>query len=137
MRRRVLLVLLVCIALPLSGGCSSEPECIAVPFLPECFEDDDEDKPDDPAPQASVSGHARAAAIDTTIAARRHTLAETDVATLGERPRHLDEIRLNLQGLRYAVVHRDDRFHLRMGGLNRAIRSSLAAIRAEMDRLSG
>ena len=43
-RRRMLLLLLVCIALPLVGGCSSDPECIAVPFLPECFEDDDEEE---------------------------------------------------------------------------------------------
>ena len=43
-RPRLLLVLLVCLALPLVGGCSSDPECIAVPFLPQCFDDDDEDE---------------------------------------------------------------------------------------------
>ena len=43
-RPRLLLVLLVCLALPLVGGCSSDPECLAVPLLPQCFEDDDEDE---------------------------------------------------------------------------------------------
>ena len=42
-RRRLLLVLLVCLALPLVGGCSSDPECIAVPFLPKCFDDDEDE----------------------------------------------------------------------------------------------
>ena len=42
-RRRLLLVLLVCLALPLVGGCSSDPECIAVPFLPQCFDDDEDE----------------------------------------------------------------------------------------------
>ena len=62
-RRRVLLVLLVCIALPLVGGCSFEPECIAVPFLPQCFDNDDDDKEqtDPTATQTSVRGNARAA----------------------------------------------------------------------------
>ena len=36
-RGRVLLVLLVCITFPLGSGCSSDPECIAVPFLPPVF----------------------------------------------------------------------------------------------------
>jgi len=54
---RVLLVLLLCMALPLSGGCSADPECIVVPFLPKCFDDDDEEeKPDDTATQASAIG---------------------------------------------------------------------------------
>jgi hypothetical protein len=59
-RRRLLLVLLVCIALPLVGGCSSDPECIAVPFLPQCFEDDEEEKTDDTATQTRVRVNARA-----------------------------------------------------------------------------
>jgi hypothetical protein len=65
----VLLVLLVCITLPLGGGCSSDPECIAVPFLPQCFEDDDEEKTEDTATQTSVRVQDRADAIDTTMAA--------------------------------------------------------------------
>ena len=74
-RRRMLLVLLVCIALPLVGGCSSDPECIAVPFLPECFDDDDEEeKTDDTATQTGVRVNARADDIDTTMVALRHTL---------------------------------------------------------------
>jgi hypothetical protein len=74
-RRRMLLVLLVCIALPLVGGCSSDPECIAVPFLPQCFEDDDEEeKTDDTATQTRVRVNARADDIDTTMVALRHTL---------------------------------------------------------------
>ena len=69
-RRRLLLVLLVCIALPLVGGCSSDPECIAVPFLPQCFEDDDEEeKTDDTATQTRVRVNARADDIDTTMVA--------------------------------------------------------------------
>jgi hypothetical protein len=48
---------------------------------------------------------------------------------------HLDEISLSLDVLRDEVVHRDDGFHLRVDGLNQAIRSSLGAIRAEVDRL--
>ena len=59
-------LLLVCIALPLVGGCSSDPECIAVPFLPECFEDDDEEEMDDTATQTRVRVNARADDIDTT-----------------------------------------------------------------------
>ena len=58
-QRRLLLVLLVCLALPLVGGCSSDPECIAVPFLPQCFEDDDEEKTDDTATQTRVRVNAR------------------------------------------------------------------------------
>ena len=73
-RRRLLLVLLVCIALPLVGGCSSDPECIAVPFLPQCFEDDDEEEKDDTAMQTRVRVNARADDIDTTLVALRHTL---------------------------------------------------------------
>ncbi len=74
-RRRMLLVLLVCIALPLVGGCSSDPECIAVPFLPECFDDDDEEeKTDDTATQTGVRVNARADDIDITMVALRHTL---------------------------------------------------------------
>jgi hypothetical protein len=54
--RLLLLVLLVCLALPLVGGCSSDPECFVVPFLPKCFDDDDdeEEKPDNTATQASL-----------------------------------------------------------------------------------
>ena len=74
-RRRMLLVLLICIALPLVGGCSSDPECFAVPFLPECFDDDDEEeKTDDTATQTGVRVNARADDIDTTMVALRHTL---------------------------------------------------------------
>jgi hypothetical protein len=73
-RGRVLLVLLVCITLSLGGGCSSDPECIAVPFLPQCFEDDDEEKTEDTATQTSVRVQDRADAIDTTMAALRPTL---------------------------------------------------------------
>jgi hypothetical protein len=81
-RRRLLLVLLVCIALPLVGGCSFDPECIAVPFLPQCFEDDEEktdeeEKTDDTATQTRVRVHARADAIDTTMVTLRHTLDKT------------------------------------------------------------
>ena len=43
-QRRLLLVLLVGLALALVGGCSSDPACLAVPLLPQCFEDDDEDE---------------------------------------------------------------------------------------------
>jgi hypothetical protein len=139
-RRRVLLVLLVCIALPLVGGCSSEPECIAVFFLPQCFDDDDDDDEEeentaDTATQTSVRVNARADDIDTSMVALRHTLAGTDVATQAVVNRHLDEISFSLDVLRHEVVHRDDDFHLRVDGLNRAIRSSLEAIRAEVDRL--
>jgi hypothetical protein len=138
-RRRVLLVLLVCIALPLVGGCSSDPECIAVFFLPQCFEDDDEDDEEentaDTATQTSVRVHARADAIDTSLAALRQTLAGTDVTTQAVVHRHLDEISLRLDVLRHEVVHRDDGFHLRGEGLTRAIRSSLEAIRAAVDHL--
>jgi hypothetical protein len=61
-RRRllVLLVLLVCLALPLVGGCSADPACIAVPFLPQCFDDDEEEKTDDTATQTRVRVNARA-----------------------------------------------------------------------------
>ena len=131
-------MLLVCIALPLVGSCSSDPECIFVFFLPQCFEDDDEEeekKTDDTATQTSVSMNARADDIDTTMVALRHTLAETDVVTAAAVNRHLDEISLSLDMLRDEVVHRDDGFHLRVDGLNRAIRSSLEAIRAEVDHL--
>ena len=57
MRHRLLLVLLVCLAFPLVGGCSGDPECFAVPFLPKCFDgdDDEEKKPDNTAPQATSS----------------------------------------------------------------------------------
>jgi hypothetical protein len=137
-RRRVLLVLLVCIALPLVGGCSSDPECIAVFFLPQCFDDDDDDeekKTDDTATQTSVRVNARVDDIDTIMVALRHTIAGTDVAAQEVVNRHLDEISLSLDMLRDEVVHRDDGFHLRVDGLNRAIRSSLGAIRAEVDRL--
>ena len=135
-RPRILLGLLVCIALLLGGGCSSDPECIAVFFLPQCFDDDDdEEKTDNTATQTSVSVNARADAIDTTMVALRHTLARTDVATQAVVNRHLDEISRSLELLRDAVVHRDDGFHLRVDGLNRALRSSLEAIRAEVDRL--
>jgi hypothetical protein len=138
-RRRILLVLLVCIALPLVGGCSSEPECIAVFFLPQCFDDDDDDegeeKTNDTALQTSVSVNARADDIDTTMVALRYTLAGAAVVTPAAVNRHLDEISLSLALLRDEVVHRDDGFHLRVDGLNRAIRSSLEALRAEVDRL--
>ena len=73
-RRGMLLVLLVCLALPLVGGCSSDPECIAVPFLPECFDDDEEEKTDDTATQTRVRVNARADDIDTTMVALHHTL---------------------------------------------------------------
>jgi hypothetical protein len=138
-RRRVLLVLLVCIALPLVGGCSSDPECIAVFFLPQCFDDDDDDEDEektaDTATQTSVRVNARADAINTSMVALRQTLAGTDVATQAVVNRHLDEISRSLDLLRDAVVHRDDDFHLRVDDLNRAIRSSLEAISAAVDRL--
>ena len=135
-RRRVLLVLLVCITLPLVGSCSSDPECIAVFFLPQCFDDDDEEeKTDDTATQTSVRVNASADDIDTTMVALRHILAGADVATQAVVNRHLDEISLSLDILRDEVVHRDDGFHLRVDGLNWAIRSSLEAIRAEVARL--
>ena len=52
---RVLLVLLVCLALLLLVGCSGDPECFAVPFLPQCFDDDDDEEKqsDNTAPQAT------------------------------------------------------------------------------------
>jgi hypothetical protein len=54
-RYRVLLILLLCLGLPFVGGCSGDPECFAVPFLPKCFDDDDEEeKPNDTATQASA-----------------------------------------------------------------------------------
>ena len=134
-RPRILLGLLVCIALLLGGGCSSDPECIVVPFLPQCFDDDEEEKTDDTAMQTSVRVNARADDIDTTMVALRHTLAGTDVTTQTVVHRHLDEISRSLELLRDAVVHRDDGFHLRVDGLNWAIRSSLEAIRAAVDRL--
>ena len=138
-RRRVLLVLLVCIVLPLVGSCSSDPECIFVFFLPQCFEDDDEDDEEentaDTATQTSVRVNARADAIDTSMVALRQTLAGTDVATQAVVHHHLDEISLCLDVLRNEVVHRADGFHLRVDGLNQAIRSSLEAIRAAVDRL--
>jgi hypothetical protein len=136
LRYRILLVLLVCMALPLIGGCSSEPECIFVFFLPECFEDDDDDEEeDDTAMQTSVRVNAGADDIDSSMAALRQILAGADAAMQAVVHRHLDEISLNLDLLRHEVVRRDDGFHLRVEGLNRAIRSSLEAIRAEVDRL--
>ena len=56
-RHRLLLVLLVCLALPLVGGCSGDPACFAVPFLPKCFDDDDDEEkqPDNTAPQTTSS----------------------------------------------------------------------------------
>jgi hypothetical protein len=136
-RHRVLLVLLVCLALPLVGGCSSDPECLVVFFLPQCFDDDDdeEEKTDDTATQTSVRVNAHADAIDPTMVALRRTLAGMDVATQAVVNRHLDEISLSLELLREEVVHRDAGFHRRVDGLNRAIRSSLEAIRAEVGRL--
>ena len=62
-------------------------------------------------------------------------LGGMDVATLGEMNRHLNERSRSLHLLRTEVVHRDDGCHLRVDGLSRAIRSSLEAIRAEVDRL--
>ena len=59
MRGLVLLVLLVCLALPLVGGCSSDPECIAAPYLPQCFDDDDDEHTEDTATQTSVRVPAR------------------------------------------------------------------------------
>ena len=81
MRHRWLLVLLVCLALPLVGGCSSDPECFVVPFLPKCFDDDDdeEEQPDTTATQASLPlaslpapRYAAALAVE-----RRHGAQET------------------------------------------------------------
>jgi hypothetical protein len=135
MRGRVLLVLLMYIVLPLVGGCSFDPECIAVPFLPQCFDDDDEEKTEDTAPQTNVRVPAGAEDLDPTMAALRQTLVGTDVATLGEMIRHLNEISLNLDFLPNEVVHRDDGCSLRVDGVNRALRSSLEASRAEVDRL--
>jgi hypothetical protein len=107
-----------------------------VPFLPQCFDDDEEEKTDDTAMQTSVRVNASADAIDTSRAALRQTLARTDVAMQAVVHRHLDETSLNLDLLRHEVVHRDDGFHLRVEGLTRAIRSSLEAIRAAVDRLN-
>jgi hypothetical protein len=98
MRGRVLLVLLMCLVLALGGGCSSDPECLAAPYLPQCFDDDDEEKPQDTPTQTSVTVPARADDSDTTMAAPRQTLVGTDVATLGEMNRHLNQISLSLKG---------------------------------------
>ncbi len=132
-RRRVLLVLLVGLALPLVGGCSSNPECFVVPFLPTCFDDDDdeeEEKPDDTATQTSVRVPARADAIATTMVALRHPLAATAMATQAVVPRPLDASSLRLAWLREDIVPRDDGCHLHVDHLNRAIRCSLEAIRS-------
>ena len=133
MRGRVLRVLLVCLALFLVG-CSGDPECFAVPFLPQCF-DGDEEKTEDPAPQTSVRVPAGAEDLDPTKAALRQTLVERDVVTLGEMTRHLHEISLSLDFLPNEVVPRDDGCSLRVDGVNRVLRSSLEARRAEGDRL--
>jgi hypothetical protein len=80
MRHRLLLVLLVCLALPLVGGCSSDPECFVVPFLPKCFDDDDEEeKPDNTATQASLPlASLPAPRYDAALAGeRRHGAQET------------------------------------------------------------
>jgi hypothetical protein len=45
-----------------------------VPFLPQCFEDDEEEKTDATATPTRVRVNARAADIDTTMVALRHTL---------------------------------------------------------------
>jgi hypothetical protein len=130
----VLLVLLVCLALPLVGGCSSDPECLAAPYLPQCF-DDDEEKTEDTATQTSVREQARAEDIDTTMAALRQTLVGTAVTTAGEVHRHRNERSLSLHFLSHDVVHREDGGHWRGDGVNRARRSSLEASSAEGDRL--
>jgi hypothetical protein len=96
MRGRVLRVLLVCLALFLVG-CSGDPECFAVPFLPQCF-DDDEEKTEDTAPQTSVRVPAGAEDLDTTKAALRQTLVGRDVVTLGEMTRHLHDNWLQVSG---------------------------------------
>jgi hypothetical protein len=109
-RRRLLLVLLVCIALPLVGGCSSDPECIAAPFLPECFDDDDEEeKTDDTATQTRVRVNARTDDIDTTMVALRHTLIAVhefpDERVFFATGNYVDEVeRVNGQ---WKIVHRD------------------------------
>ena len=121
-----------CVSRSRSSAVVPPIECIAVPFLPQCFEDDDDkEKTDDTATQTRVRVNARADDIDTTMVALRHTLAGTDVTTQRRWcTNHLDEISLSLDVLRDEVVHRDDGFHLRVDGLNRAIRSSVEAIRA-------
>ena len=102
-----------------------------MPFLPQCFEDDDDkEKTDDTATQTRVRVDARADDIDTTMVALRYTLAGTDVTTRTVVHRHLDEISLGLDVLRDEVVHRDDGFHLRVDGLNRAVRSSMELIQS-------
>ena len=76
-----LLVLLVCLALPLVGGCASDPECFVVPFLLKCFEDDedDEEKPANTATQASLPLASLPAPRDDAALAveRRHGAQET------------------------------------------------------------
>jgi hypothetical protein len=134
MRGRVLRVLLACLALFLVG-CSGDPECFAVPFLPQCFDDDDEEKTEDTAPQTSVRVPAGAEDLDPTKAALRQTLVERDVVTWGEMTRHLHEISLSLDFLPNEVAPRDDGCSLRVDGVNRVLRSSLEARRAEGDRL--
>jgi hypothetical protein len=75
--------------------------------------------------------------LDPTKAALRQTLVERNVVTWGEMTRHLHEISLSLDFLPHEVVPRDDGYSLCVDGVNRAVRSSLEALRAEGDRLDG
>ena len=79
-RPRLLLVLLVCLALPLVGGCSGDPECFAVPFLPKCFDDDDDEEkpPDNTAPQATSSLVTPPWLRETAAFASQHRQAATE-----------------------------------------------------------
>src|SRR5262245_35125305 len=88
-----LLVLLVCLALPLVGGCSSDPECFVVPFLPKCFDDDDdeEEQPANPATQASLPLAALPAPRDdAALAVERRHGAQATPAPRGSEGRARD-----------------------------------------------
>ena len=139
LRGRGLLVLLVCLVLALGGGCSSDPGCLAAPYLPQCFDDDEEKKTEDIGTQTSVRVPARADDSDTTMAALRSPLVGADGTTLGERSRHRNERRLSLSVLRNAGVHGDDGGPLRVAGVSWALHacleaSSAAGARLEADR---
>jgi hypothetical protein len=135
MRGRVLLVLLMCLVLALGGGCSSDPECLAAPYLPQCFDDDDEEKPADTAPQTRVRAPAHAEDIDTTMAALGQSRVGTALTTVAAQHRHLTERGRSLHGRRYNVVDRGDGGHRHLDGVHQARRSSLEARSAVGERL--
>jgi len=120
MRGWVLLVLLVCLALPLVNGCSSDPECLAAPYLPHCFDDEEEEKSEDTATQTSVREPARAEDITPLMAALRQSRVGTDGATVEERHRYLTKIRRSLHGRRHDVVYGEAGCHRRIDAVHQA-----------------